>query len=118
MDEVGLTALAHLPGVGLLGEFIRFFHQKIAVAGVLLLLLPSGSSQKNAESDSSGLLAQVLSCSEGVGNARVLISDSGVVVVCEGAANPKVRLDIICAVESYTGDSSDKITILRMTDKA
>ena len=37
MDEVGLAALAHLPGVGLLGEFIRFFHQKIAVAGVLLL---------------------------------------------------------------------------------
>ena len=45
-------------------------------------------------------------------------SDSGVVVVCEGAANPKVRLDIIRAVESYTGYSSDKITILRMTDKA
>ena len=90
----------------------------ILIAGVLLLLLPSGSSQKNVESDSSGLLAQVLSCSEGVGNARVLISDSGVVVVCEGAANPKVRLDIIRAVESYTGYSSDKITILRMTDKA
>ena len=99
----------------LLGRFRYPFI--ILIAGVLLLL-PSGSSQKNAESDSSGLLAQVLSCSEGVGNARVLISDSGVVVVCEGAANPKVRLDIIRAVESYTGYSSDKITILRMTDKA
>ena len=93
----------------LLGRFRYPFI--ILIAGVLLLLLPSGSSQKNVESDSSGLLAQVLSCSEGVGNARV-------VVVCEGAANPKVRLDIICAVESYTGYSSDKITILRMTDKA
>ena len=91
----------------LLGRFRYPFI--ILIAGVLLLLLPSGSS---------GLLAQVLSCSEGVGNARVLISDSGVVVVCEGAANPKVRLDIIRAVESYTCYSSDKITILRMTDKA
>ena len=76
----------------LLGRFRYPFI--ILIAGVLLLLLPSGSSQKNAESDSS------------------------VVVVCEGAANPKVRLDIIRAVESYTGYSSDKITILRMTDKA
>lgn len=100
----------------LLGRFRYPFI--ILIAGVLLLLLPSGSSQKNAESDSSELLAQVLSRSEGVGNARVLISDSGVVVVCVGAANPKVRLDIIRAVESYTGYSSDKITILRMTDKA
>lgn len=99
----------------LLGRFRYPF--MILIAGVLLLLLPSGSSQKNTEIDSSGLLAQVLSCSEGVGDTRVLISDSGV-VVCEGAANPKVRLDIIRAVESYTGYSSDKITILRMTDKA
>ena len=90
----------------------------ILIAGVLLMLLPGPGEGKSTESDSSGLLAQVLSCSEGVGNARVLISDSGVVVVCEGAANPKVRLDIIRAVESYTGYSSDKITILRMTDKA
>ena len=60
----------------LLGRFRYPFI--ILIAGVLLLLLPSGSSQKNVESDSSGLLAQVLSCSEGVGDTRVLISDSGV----------------------------------------
>ena len=37
VNEVGLAAFAHLPGVGLLRELIRFFHQKIAVSGVLLL---------------------------------------------------------------------------------
>ena len=42
----------------LLGRFRYPF--MILIAGVLLLLLPSGSSQKNTEIDSSGLLAQVL----------------------------------------------------------
>ena len=86
----------------------------ILIAGVLLLLLPSGSSQKNAESDSSGLLAQVLSCSEGVGNARVLISDSGVVVVCEGADRAAVKLAVTEAVASLTGLGSGKIAVVKM----
>jgi hypothetical protein len=55
-----------------------------------------------------------LSQTQGVGKAQVLISDSGVVVACAGAANASVRLDIIRAVSSYTGFGSDKITILKL----
>ena len=47
---------------------------------------------------------------------ELLISESGVVVVCQGAENARVRLDIIRAVSSYTGFTSDKITILKMAD--
>jgi hypothetical protein len=45
-----------------------------------------------------------------------LLSDNGVVVVCDGAENAKVRLDIIRAISSYTGFTSGKITILKMAD--
>ena len=58
----------------------------------------------------------MLSCTNGVGRAEVIASECGVVVVCDGAEDAKVRLDIIRAVSSYTGFASDKITILKMTD--
>ena len=63
-------------------------------------------------------MAHILSSSDGVGEAKVLISDSGVVVVCTGADDASVRLDIIRAVGSYTGFGADKITILKMADGA
>lgn len=87
----------------------------ILIIGVMLMLFPTSTgTQKETAVDGDLLLQQVLSCSEGVGNARVLVSDSGVVVVCQGAENAKVRFDIIKAVGTYTGFSSDKITVLKM----
>ena len=53
---------------------------------------------------------------EGVGEAQVIISDNGVVVVCRGAENAAVRLDIIRAISAYTGFGSDRITILKLAD--
>lgn len=38
----------------------------------------------------------------------------GAVVVSRGADNPRVRLDLVKAVSSLTGLSSDKITVLKM----
>ena len=58
----------------------------------------------------------MLSSVEGVGEAQVIISDTGVVVVCRGAENAAVRLDIIKAIGSYTGFGSDRITILKLAD--
>ena len=83
--------------------------------GVLLMLLPSGSSKQADNGDKDELMAGILACSEGVGEVRVLISDNGVVISCTGADDAKVRLNIIRAVSSYTGFSSDKITILKLT---
>ena len=85
----------------------------ILLIGLSLMLLPSthAAEQPDAEQEA---LALLLSETQGVGKARVLISESGVVVACIGASNASVRLDIIRAVCSYTGFGSDKITILKL----
>lgn len=84
----------------------------ILALGLLLLLMPSGST-KNTETDGSTDLQSILSSARGVGQAQVLISENGVVVVCDGADDAAVKLDILRAVGSYTGFGSDKITILK-----
>ncbi len=90
----------------------------ILVLGLMLMLLP-GFSGKKTELDSPELkLQELLSHTRGVGENRVLISDNGVVVVCAGAEDPRVRLDMIRAIVSYTGFGSDKITVLTMADQS
>ena len=86
----------------------------ILLAGLLLLLLPGGEEKSVPAEPPEAALADILSKTQGVGEARVLISDSGVVVACEGASSAEVRLDILRAVRSYTGFGTDKITILKL----
>lgn len=88
----------------------------ILAIGVILMLIPSGEITNAASSDSNSLAEDILACTEGVGDVRVLISDNGVVVVCRGAGNASVRLNIVKAISAYTGFNSDKITILKMTE--
>ena len=88
----------------------------VLLIGVGILLLPGSDGQKSALPDSDALLQQLLSSSEGIGRTMVLVSDNGVVVVCEGAGNAQVRLDVIRAVGSYTGFTSERITILKMAE--
>lgn len=80
------------------------------------MLIPTSENKEYTFSKNDSLVSQILSSVDGVGDALVLISDKGVVVVCQGADNAKVKLEIINAVSSYTGYSSDKITILKMVD--
>ena len=86
------------------------------VLGLLLFLIPGKTAQETEAGDADQLLQQILACTEGVGDVRVLTSASGAVIVCQGAEDAKARLDIIRAVYSYTGLSSDKITVLKMRD--
>ena len=88
----------------------------ILLLGIFLMLLPVGKSETDSSENNTPSLAQILSCTKGVGECKVLVSDKGVVVVCEGADNAKVRLEIIQALSSYTGYSSDKISILKMVE--
>ncbi|MBQ5978189.1 MAG: hypothetical protein IJL51_08660 [Oscillospiraceae bacterium] len=84
----------------------------ILAVGLLLLLMPSGG-RKDPENDSNSDLQSILSSARGIGQAQVLISENGVVIVCDGADDASVKLDILRAVGSYTGFGSDKITILK-----
>ncbi len=88
----------------------------ILVLGVVLMLLPGGSREEPAGEDSERL-QQLLACAEGVGEVRVLVSEQGVVVVCSGAEDARVRLHILKAVSAYTGTGSDRITILKMAEQ-
>jgi len=83
----------------------------ILALGVFLMLMPS--SHKNEANQDNADFGQALSMTQGVGEAYVLISENGVVVVCDGAENAKVRMIITEAVRSYTGFGADKITILK-----
>ena len=64
----------------------------VLLLGIALMLIPTGSGR----------------------GETALLSENGVVVVCDGAENAAVRLDIIRAVGSYTGFGSDRITILKL----
>lgn len=94
------------------GELKKYRFLIVAMLiGILLLTIPSGSKDKNAETDEQRL-AFLLESAEGVGNPKVLISENGVVVVCDGAADADVKLTVIKAAEAFTGYSSDKIQVL------
>ncbi len=64
--------------------------------------------------EESGRLAALLRSIRGVGEAEVLLSSGGCVVVCRGADSPAVRLAVTSAVAAYTGLGSDKISVYPM----
>lgn len=86
----------------------------ILFVGLALMFLPTESKREEKKFEPQEALSQLLSETQGVGKAQVLISENGVVIACQGAKNASVRLDIIRAVSSYTGFGSDKITILKL----
>lgn len=102
----------------------------VLALGLALLLLPGGKSA-SGEAAAAGVgddlaasgipvdtesqrIAAMLSQIEGVGDACVLLSAEGAVVVCRGCDSAKVRLDVTNAVMAYTGLGSDKITVMKM----
>lgn len=87
----------------------------VAAVGLLLILWPTGSTAPAAaESREEELrVAALLSQIEGVGEAQVLLSDSGAVVVCDGADSASVCLKITQAVKCYTGLGADEVQIFK-----
>lgn len=101
------------------GKLAKFKYPILVfLIGLLLLLIPSGQSKsvKSAATDEELRFEQVLENSRGVGNASVLISEEGVVIVCDGADNSNVKLSILKAAEVFTGFTSDKIEILKTAE--
>ena len=87
----------------------------VLIVGLLLLSIPTGSTKSSTNGGENGdeqRLSAVLESSKGVGNAYVLISEHGAVVVCDGAADPEVKLRVVKCVEAYTGLGCDEIQVL------
>jgi hypothetical protein len=93
----------------------------LLAAGLALILLSGGKSRTAAAaaspSDEEARAEYVISRIAGAGDTSVLLSESGAVVVCRGADDPGVRLDVTQAVCAYTGLTSDKVTILKLEGK-
>ena len=92
----------------------------VLIVGLVLLLIPSGSTKSSSDaglSNDEQRLAAILESSRGVGSANVLISEHGAVVVCDGAADPEVKLRVVKSVEAYTGLSCDEIQVLLTRQK-
>lgn len=88
-----------------------------AVVGILLLCWPAGESGTGGDGLSSGEEARVeavLTQMEGVGQAVLLLSEQGAVVICQGADDAGVCLRVTQAVRSYTGLGADKVQIFKM----
>ena len=101
----------------LIGLLKKYRYPLLVLAlGLALLLIPSSEKKENTIPAEDERLCAALAAAKGVGESRVLISEHGVVVVCRGADNAEVRLEIIRAVRSYTGFGSDKITILKLAE--
>ena len=86
----------------------------ILLIGLALLLIPTSEKRSDPAPGAQEELAALLSQVKGVGEARVLSSESGGIVACTGAADAKVRLDMIRAAAAYTGFGSDRIIILKL----
>lgn len=91
----------------------------VLVLGMLLLLWPPsnkpGRTGGGGVSESGGAgIGEIVRLINGAGEAEVLVSENGAVVVCEGAGSAEVRLCITRAVSAYTGLSSDKIAVIKM----
>ncbi len=87
----------------------------VAAAGLLLILWPSGGSAAGEGGDGTeeARIGSILTSMEGVGEARVLLSENGVVIVCPGAEDPSVCLRVTQAVKCYTGLGADDVRIFK-----
>ena len=109
----------------------------VLALGLLLLLLPRSTTAaaettppavtaaptgRGDPMEASGIpldteaerLAALLRKIRGVGDAEVLLSKQGAVVVCAGADSAQARLEVTEAVSAYTGLGSDKILVMKM----
>ncbi len=95
--------------------FGKFKYPLLAlVLGLIIMLLPAGGTDAgDSARTEEQRLAEVLGKCDGVGSAAALLSDTGAVIVCDGADNAAVRLSVIKAVEAFTGFSSDSIEVIK-----
>lgn len=86
----------------------------VAAVGLLLLLMPSDSGSTSEPDSEEARLEVLLEQIEGVGEVRVLLSEQGAAVVCQGADNAIVRLGICEVLRCYAGLSTDRVEIFKM----
>lgn len=82
-------------------------------SGVELILAASENSSQNSNT-SSPIIVSGSGSSNPVVVKEIYPKAIGVVVVCEGGGNSKVKVDIIMSVSTLLGISSDRVVVLPM----
>ena len=92
--------------------------------GVLLLIVCAGfDGEKEETVDEEVRIAEMCSMTEGVGECRVMLTyDSegrvtAVAVLCEGADRAEVRRRITDMLTSLYGIGTNRISVLKISDK-
>ena len=91
-----------------------------ALVGILCMALPEKTEEAPLEQNIELVTESNLEDSDSSRNETGLIRQiippvyRGAVVLCQGAENANIRLQIVEAVKSVTGLSSDHITVLKM----
>jgi len=97
----------------------------LLLAGLFLLALPAGGENKTEAGEATQeelRLKGALEGLENVGEVYVLLAEeggrngsySGAVILCQGADNAAVRLQIVEAVSAFTGLGSNRIIVQKM----
>lgn len=97
-------------------QIAKFKYPLLAlVLGLAIMLIPTGADSDNAidPAEDEQRLALILSKCDGVGQVSTLLSENGAIIVCDGADNAAVRLNVTNAVEAFTGFSSDRIQVIK-----
>ncbi len=98
----------------------------LLVLGLALLLLCGGVGESESvatEPDEEARISEMCSLTEGVGECRVMLTYDGqgrvcsVAVLCEGADSVEVRRRITDMLSSLYGIGSNRISVLKITDK-
>ena len=99
----------------------------ILIIGVLLLIVCSGLGNGGAEAtdapDEEARIAELCAMTEGVGECRVMLTYddvgrvSAAAVLCEGADRAEVRRRITDMLTSLYGIGSNRISVLKISDK-
>lgn len=104
-------------------EKLESILSSIKGAGRVEVLLSYAAGEKTfyqTDTDSTGHRSDTVTVTDGDRNQTGLITQvvpavyQGAVIVCQGGANPSVRLAIVEAVSKYTGLGSNQIAVLEM----
>lgn len=80
--------------------------------------------ERSGEDDpQSSVTRETVLAASGSGQQQAVVTQTiyptyrGAVVISQGADQPQVKLDLVCAVSSLTGLSADKITVVKMKEQ-
>ena len=118
-EKAIITKTEQLPEDQLEEKLQRVLQQIDGAGRVEVVLTVKESQQKVLASDETETESKTVTVQSGDGTETVTVKSlypvyRGALVVCDGADDPQVKLDIVSSVSALTGLGTDKITVVKM----